>query len=819
MLMISMVPFSERFNLILIQKIGFLLISLFLISCTNAQLNDRISTFNYILKVDDFVDYSFNKLQLCDNVVIDLENEKSRDKWNGFIRSPDYKLYDLKHKKLRTFERNDLPIFTKCKWNIKAPKDHYLEIKIIDYEKIKSETKCSTDKLEFTVIDQNNSSKNLWINLNDEQSDSQQIKYKTNSTLSNCNFDLKSYLTINSNSNNIQINYETINSNFNILLSFSIRPSTEEITNECNNGLECEINISPKLKHSSCIDKNLLCNCPSFRDPKNSSLEYLNNCDYLIENYDSYLNSLNQLPNNFCEYYTLLNSKCRNNRLDAKKSQNRINLFEESTTPPRQERLTDLVIQPEPDLEDICYNVIKTREFGWIASPSLYSEKYSNMDLNCTYRIIIQPYQTIQLRFKSFYLNSDFKNSKNMKTKSDYDFLSIYDGPNKQSPLIVKLNSFNNDFKTNFYSRVFNSKTNALYIQFHTSKYQSSPYRPIPSIGFNFTYQIKGYCIENQKQCNSIYELNCYSPEQECNDVWDCNNGMDERGCFGCEPDRFRCKNNIFCYRFEDRCDGDYQCVDKSDELNCDKWTCNSANGTFLCNNGRCIYEQWVCDGTNDCEDNSDEINCPTGLTSRRVITTAVLGGTLCCLLLVMALGCACKLYTLHTATYRGSFRFSQPGNSQSVSLVAGQLPTASLNSSSSRNRRRQRQRQRDGNNLSSFLRRLRSETNSQPTRSETSSSLLSSNTERSSVGESSTGNQVNFNNELPMPHHLIAPPTYNQTMGLVDEYEQRQLAFIEHVRSILSQQQQQNGTSLINLGKINTYLRICIVKNFFFEP
>ena len=50
--------------------------------------------------------------------------------------------------------------------------------------------------------------------------------------------------------------------------------------------------------------------------------------------------------------------------------------------------------------------------------------------------------------------------------------------------------------------------------------------------------------------------------------------------------------------------------------------------------------------------------------------------------------------------------------------------------------------------------------------------------------------------NELPQPHHSIAPPTYNQTMGLVDEYEQRQLAFIEHVRNILSQQQQQGGAT-----------------------
>ncbi len=75
------------------------------------------------------------------------------------------------------------------------------------------------------------------------------------------------------------------------------------------------------------------------------------------------------------------------------------------------------------------------------------------------------------------------------------------------------------------------------------------------------------------------------------------------------------------------------------------------------------------------------------------------------------------------------------------------------------------------------------------------------------------TGYQFNFTNiansaaasgELPLPHHLIAPPTYNQTMGLVDEYEQRQLAFIEHVRSILAQQQSQSGAGNLSLINLN---------------
>ena len=215
----------------------------------------------------------------------------------------------------------------------------------------------------------------------------------------------------------------------------------------------------------------------------------------------------------------------------------------------------------------------------------------------------------------------------------DYDYVNIYDGPSTEFPLIAHLTSKYNNFNQHFNGYVINSKTNNLLIKFHSAArpvdegstvVDNSP--PQLHQGFNLTYQIKGFCIEDQRSCNSIYELNCFSAGQVCNDAWDCHNGADERGCGPCKHEQFRCKNHIFCYRLEDRCDGDHQCLDFSDEMNCNSWFCNSNNGTFLCDNEQCVYEQWVCDGTNDCRDGSDERNCPTPFT-RRVITTAVLGG------------------------------------------------------------------------------------------------------------------------------------------------------------------------------------------------
>ncbi|XP_056135385.1 low-density lipoprotein receptor-related protein 3 [Lampris incognitus] len=168
-----------------------------------------------------------------------------------------------------------------------------------------------------------------------------------------------------------------------------------------------------------------------------------------------------------------------------------------------------------------------------------------------------------------------------------------------------------------------------------------------PGHGFNATYQVKGYCFPGERPCGG--GQGCYSDRQRCDGYWHCPSGRDEERCPACREGEYPCQGGGgVCYPASERCNNQKRCADGSDEKNC--YDCQPGN--FHCDTNLCIFETWRCDGQEDCLDGSDERDCLAAV-PRKVITAALIGSLVCSLLLVIALGCAFKLYALRSREYR----------------------------------------------------------------------------------------------------------------------------------------------------------------------
>lgn len=75
--------------------------------------------------------------------------------------------------------------------------------------------------------------------------------------------------------------------------------------------------------------------------------------------------------------------------------------------------------------------------------------------------------------------------------------------------------------------------------------------------------------------------------------------------------DQFKCRNGT-CIPKEKRCNGRFDCLYFSGELNCSQVNCDTLS-QFKCSSGSCVSLAWCCDTEKDCGDASDESNCTMG--------------------------------------------------------------------------------------------------------------------------------------------------------------------------------------------------------------
>ncbi|XP_068612004.1 low-density lipoprotein receptor-related protein 10 [Brachionichthys hirsutus] len=310
-------------------------------------------------------------------------------------------------------------------------------------------------------------------------------------------------------------------------------------------------------------------------------------------------------------------------------------------------RERELVVTPAP-IEWPCGGLYQTF-YGTFAPPAIRGPA-----LFCVWTLDPQDPRPLRLDLQQLVLGPG-------------DRLTVYNGEQGKGDVVKIITS-----SSNYKSVQVESHTGLLSLTYETLPGSEGS-------GFNATFHVGTYCPPWEGRCGGAAG-GCFTQEQRCDEKWDCpETGKDEEGCRGCSSSHFACgvagqraaasvrfAGRPVCYPAAERCNYQLYCAEGSDERDCT--ACQP--GTFHCDSDRCVFESWRCDGQVDCKDGTDELNCAVIL-PRKIITAATVGSLVCGLLLVIAMGCTCKLYSLRTREYS----LFAPMSRQEAELIQQQAP------------------------------------------------------------------------------------------------------------------------------------------------
>ncbi|XP_076082905.1 uncharacterized protein LOC143053961 isoform X3 [Mytilus galloprovincialis] len=80
-------------------------------------------------------------------------------------------------------------------------------------------------------------------------------------------------------------------------------------------------------------------------------------------------------------------------------------------------------------------------------------------------------------------------------------------------------------------------------------------------------------CSSDEYTC---WDGTCKPGSYRCDSWADCSFGEDDLGCPGCDINRFKCANGLYCIIWWGVCDGEDDCGDGSDERGCSNISWNS---------------------------------------------------------------------------------------------------------------------------------------------------------------------------------------------------------------------------------------------------